>query len=58
MEDANRLPRDKPIATTCGWGGRGGLAASILKKQGFDEVYNVLGGIKAWKKLGYPIKTE
>ncbi len=58
MEEANRLPRDKPIATTCGWGGRGGLAASILKRQGFDEVYNVLGGIKAWKKLGYPIKTE
>ena len=57
-EEASRLPRDKPIATTCGWGGRGGLGASILKKMGFNDVYNVLGGMKAWKKLGYPIKKK
>lgn len=55
-EEAGRLDPDKPIATTCGWGGRGGLAASILKKMGFKDVYNVLGGMKAWKKLGYSIK--
>ena len=57
-EEASRLPRDKLIATTCGWGGRGGLGASILKNMGFDEVYNVLGGMKAWKKLGYPLQRE
>ena len=57
-EEASRLPRDKPIATTCGWGGRGGLGASILKKMGFKDVYNVLGGMKAWKKLGYPIEKK
>jgi len=57
-EEASRLPRDKPIATTCGWGGRGGLGASILKKTGFDDVYNVLGGMGAWKRLGYPVKRE
>ena len=59
MVEANRrLPRDRPIATICGWGGRGGLGASILKKLGFDDVYNVLGGMKAWKSLGYPLKKE
>jgi hydroxyacylglutathione hydrolase len=58
MKEASRLPRDKPIATTCGWGGRGGLGASILKQMGFKEVYNILGGIKAWKSLGYPLKKE
>lgn len=57
-EEASRLPRDKPIATTCGWGGRGGLGASILKKVGFNDVYNVLGGMKAWKKWGYPVKKK
>jgi len=57
-EEANRLPRDKPVATTCGWGGRGGLGASILKKLGFDNVYNVLGGMKAWKSMGYPLEKE
>lgn len=58
IKEANRLPRVKPIATTCGWGGRGGLGASILKKLGFDNVYNVLGGMKAWRRLGYPVKKE
>lgn len=57
-EEASRLHRDKPIATTCGWGGRGSLGASILKKLGFDEVYNVLGGMKAWKKMRYPIRKK
>lgn len=56
-EEVNRLPHDKSIATTCGWGGRGGLGASIFKKLGFDDVYNVVGGIKAWKSIGYPLKS-
>jgi hydroxyacylglutathione hydrolase len=55
-EAAKNLPHDKPIATICAWGGRGGIGASILKKQGFKEVYNVLGGMNAWKNLGYPTK--
>ncbi|MFX1351420.1 MAG: rhodanese-like domain-containing protein [Promethearchaeota archaeon] len=58
MEKAHRLPDDKPIATTCGWGGRGGLGASILKRLGFKEVYNVLGGMKAWENLGYSLRKE
>lgn len=57
-EEADRLPRDNPIATTCGFGGRGSLGASILKRRGFDEVYNLLGGMRSWKKRGYPLKTE
>ncbi|MFX0096616.1 MAG: rhodanese-like domain-containing protein [Candidatus Hodarchaeota archaeon] len=58
MEKAADLPYDKPIATTCGWGGRGGLGASILKKLGFKEIYNVLGGMKAWESLGYSLRKE
>ncbi len=56
-DEAGRLPRDRPIITTCGWGGRGGLGASILKRMGFKEVYNLLGGMRAWKSLGYPMAT-
>lgn len=55
-EHADELPRDRPIATTCGWGGRGGLAASILRRLGFREISNVLGGLNAWKTLGYPLE--
>jgi hydroxyacylglutathione hydrolase len=57
-EEADRLPRDRPIATTCGWGGRGSLGASILKRLGFEEVCNVLGGMRAWGRLGYLLKTK
>jgi hydroxyacylglutathione hydrolase len=54
-QDVDRLPKDKPIATTCEWGGRGGLAASILKNMGFSNVYNVLGGLRSWRNLRYPV---
>ena len=50
------LPRDRPIASICSVGNRGSLGASILRKSGFKEVYNVLGGMESWKSLGYPIE--
>ncbi len=52
------LPRDKPVAITCSVGNRASLGASILKREGFEDVYNVLGGMIAWKNLGYPEKKE
>jgi hydroxyacylglutathione hydrolase len=51
---AGSLPKDKPIAVVCSVGQRASTGASILKKEGFKEVYNVLGGMTAWTKLGYP----
>lgn len=53
--EVNKLQTDKPIITTCGWGGRGSIAASILKRKGFKNVYNLLGGMRAWKRSGYPL---
>jgi len=51
---AGSLPRDKPVAVVCSVGQRASTGASILKKEGFKEVYNVLGGMTAWTNLGYP----
>jgi len=53
--EASKLPRNRPIALTCSVGNRSGLAASILKNLGFENVYNVFGGMEAWKKLDYPL---
>lgn len=58
MHEAERIPRDKPIASICSVGNRAGIGASILKKAGFEEVYNVLGGMIAWEKLGYPTRKR
>ncbi len=40
-----------PIAVVCSVGHRAGLVASILRRQGYDNVKNLLGGMTAWTKL-------
>lgn len=48
---------NKPIISICSVGNRGGLGASILKRHKYN-VFNLLGGMTAWKEKGYPTKTE
>ena len=48
--------QDEPVVVTCSVGHRGSLAASILKRNGYRDVYNLLGGMTAWKKLGLPME--
>jgi hydroxyacylglutathione hydrolase len=57
-EKADSLPKDKPIAVICSVGNRSSIACSILERQGFRNVSNVLGGMAAWTNLGYPTKKE
>jgi rhodanese-related sulfurtransferase len=40
----------------CGTGVRSARAARIMIDLGFDSVYSVQGGIKAWKAAGYPVE--
>lgn len=53
-EQLNKIPGDRPVAVICSVGNRGSLAASLLRRAGYREVFNVLGGMTAWKKAGYP----
>lgn len=48
--------KDKPIILCCATGMRSGKAGAELKKQGFDKLYNLAGGVDAWVGAGYPIK--
>ncbi len=57
-EKAGSLPKRKPIAVTCSVGNRSSIGASILERKGFKEIYNVLGGMRAWQAMGYPMKKE
>jgi hydroxyacylglutathione hydrolase len=50
-----QLPKEQPIVVHCSVGHRSGLAVSILRRQGFTDVDNMLGGITAWEKLGLPL---
>jgi hydroxyacylglutathione hydrolase len=46
---------DRPIAVICNVGHRASLGASILRREGHQEVYNVLGSMTAWKNAGHAI---
>ena len=49
------LPKDRPVITFCGSGQRAIIAASILKRYGFDEVEDSLGSMAACSAIGCPI---
>jgi hydroxyacylglutathione hydrolase len=52
------IPRDKPVVMICNVGHRAGLGASILLREGCQEVYSVLGSMAAWEAAGYPVSRE
>lgn len=52
------VPRDKPVAVVCGSGYRASIAASFLKREGYESVYNVIGGMTAWKAAGFSTTRE
>lgn len=45
------LNPQEPVVAYCAVGGRSRAAAQLLQGQGFKEVYNLEGGIKAWDGL-------
>ncbi len=51
----DKLDKNKPVFIYCAVGGRSGSASGILAKKGFKQVYNLEGGINAWRASGFPI---
>ena len=47
---AGELPRDTKIVVHCKLGGRSAKAVAALRELGFQDVWNVAGGITAWSK--------
>jgi rhodanese-related sulfurtransferase len=45
----SQLDKSKPIAVYCGVGGRSGKAAAMLTTLGFTKIYDLQGGMTAWK---------
>ncbi len=44
----SEIPKDRPIIVYCRSGRRSGMAAEILRENGFENVRNLVGGINAW----------
>lgn len=55
-KELDKLDPAKPTYVICQSGYRSSLATSILENAGFDKVYNVTGGTKAWMDAG--LETE
>jgi rhodanese-related sulfurtransferase len=46
----------KPVIVVCEDGNRSGRAATALRKQGFEQVFTLSGGIGAWRQAGLPVE--
>jgi len=47
--------KGKPVLVTCRSGQRSARACGMLKKAGFEAVYNQAGGIIAWERANLPV---
>ncbi|NDP47442.1 MAG: rhodanese-like domain-containing protein [Sulfuriferula multivorans] len=47
--------KNKPILVTCRSGQRSARACNMLKKAGFESVFNQSGGIIAWERANLPV---
>jgi rhodanese-related sulfurtransferase len=50
------LDKNKVYLVYCAGGGRSSEAVEIMKAAGFQHLYNLEGGINAWKKNKMPVK--
>ncbi len=55
--DLDKL-KGAPLIVCCETGIRSTKAVSALKKQGFERVFSLDGGIAAWNKAGLPLTSK
>lgn len=49
------VPKDRKILIYCASGMRSRMAARVLEKNGYSELYNLTGGIAGWHRQGLPL---
>jgi rhodanese-related sulfurtransferase len=55
--DPRRIPQDgAKIVLHCAMGARSASACAWLQGQGYENLYNLSGGIQAWAAAGLPIE--
>jgi len=56
MQNIDKLPaKDQKIVVACASGHRGGYAMVALRLLGYTEVFNLNGGMNAWKKAEFAV---
>lgn len=49
-DKVNEIPKDKNVVVYCRSGNRSGNVVQFLEGQGYDNLYNLEGGMLAWKE--------
>jgi hydroxyacylglutathione hydrolase len=52
------IPADHPVVVQCQAGLRSAIAASVLLALGFDNVYDLRGGLDAWLAAGHTLESS
>lgn len=52
------LDRGKRVIVNCASGGRSALAAKTLREMGYENVWNLVGGMNAWKEANGPTEEH
>jgi rhodanese-related sulfurtransferase len=50
--------KDRPLLIYCDSGLSGASAAAQLRKLGFAKVFNLRGGLEAWRRDSYPLERK
>lgn len=53
-----KYPKEKTVYIYCRSGNRSNKAAKIFVKNGFSKVYNIKGGMNAWKAANKDVKKK
>ncbi len=52
------LDKNTPVYVYCAAGGRSSKTAKQLEQKGFKSVFNLSGGITAWRNAGFPTASK
>lgn len=50
--------KSKPVIVCCQTGARSATAAAALRKAGFEQVFNLRGGLQEWERAGQPVSRK
>lgn len=58
LDQLSQIPVGKPLIVACPGGVRSTKVANLLQVQGFQQVYNLDGGLNFWKAQGFPMQQN
>lgn len=50
--------KERPIIVCCASGNRSSSACGSLRRAGFEKVFNLAGGLGAWRDAGLPVTSK